>query len=261
MRKARREALHKVLGDSFNADTSGAAVVTQAVLFENDEEIMSLRRREEKKRLEGLIERHNGEAEARVVAVAPVESDDEMLALRKALQVAELNAKIREANLRGRGSGDCAAPGPMKMYSKDGEPGSKGMKRPVSGVDDVARRKKVPKKAPKQAHEYTENQRRRQESKRDHLCMMNVVFNSLARDIMHDVRRSFITGSFEQKLNREKGLPGCFFLPPIWEEIRLLNKDVCDDFRAVFGAKKALYGFEQNHPAFYEWHLRHETDM
>lgn len=117
MRKARGEALHKVLGDSFDADTSGAAVVTQAVLFENDEEIMSLRRTEENKRLEGLIERHNREAEARVVAVAPVESDDEILASHKALEVAELNAKIREANLRGRGSGDCAAPGPKKMYS------------------------------------------------------------------------------------------------------------------------------------------------
>lgn len=161
MRKAHGEALRKILGDSFNTDTSGAAVVTPVVLFEDDEEIMTLCRTAEKKRLEGLIERHSREAEAKAVIVAPVESDEEILALRKALEVAELNAKIREANLRGCGSGGYAAPGLKKMQtgsvSRDEALGSEGAKRPVSGADEVARPKKVPKKAPKQEDEYTAN--------------------------------------------------------------------------------------------------------
>lgn len=90
---------------------------------------------------------------------------------------------------------------------------------------------------------------------------MNVIFNTMARDRVRDVGRSFISGSLEQKLNREKGLPGCLFLPPTWRELCNLDENVCEGFRVVFGAKKALYNFEQSHPTFYEWHLWHETDV
>lgn len=66
------------------------------------------------------------------MVAAPVESDEEILALRKGLKVAELNAKIREANLRGCGSGACAAPGPKKMQTesvaRDEASGSEGGK-------------------------------------------------------------------------------------------------------------------------------------
>lgn len=46
MRRAHGEALYKILGDSFDADISGAAVVTPVVLFEDGEEIVALRRTE-----------------------------------------------------------------------------------------------------------------------------------------------------------------------------------------------------------------------
>lgn len=140
-------------------------------------------------------------------------------------------------------------------------PVARGAKKSVSGVDEVARPKKVSNKAPKQEDEYTANQRCKRESKRSHLGKMNVIFNTLARDMMQDVGRSFISGSLEHKLNREKGLPGCLFLPSIWKELCRLDEDVCQDFRVVFGAKKALCDFEQSRPAFHEWHLWHETDM
>lgn len=113
----------------------------------------------------------------------------------------------------------------------------------MSGVDDVARQKKVPKKAPKQAHEYTKNQRRRQESKRDHLRKMSVIFNSLARGRVHDVRRSFITGSIEQKLNREKDLPGCLFLPPIWEELLSVEQGCLRQFPSCVLCKEGILRF------------------
>ncbi len=179
-------------------------------------------------------------------------------------RVCKRPTKYNKHVTRNENPGGCPAPGLEEMQmgsvSSDGESGSKGTKRSASEIDKEARRKELPEKAPKQEHEYTDNHRRKQENKRSHLRRMNVIFNMLARERVRDVSRSFMTGSLEHKLNREKGLPGCLFLPPIWEELCQLDKDVCDGFRVVFGAKKALYDFEQNHPAFYEWHLWHETD-
>lgn len=86
-------------------------------------------------------------------------------------------------------------------------------------------------------------------------------FQQVGRAKVQNVGASFRKGTLEHKLNREKGRSGCLFLSEIWAELHELDADVCIGFRGVFGAKKALYDFENDHPVFFEWHLWHETDV
>lgn len=257
MIEAQEKALKAVLHDSYD-ESDVNDVAGGAELFEDDPEIMDLRREEYKKRIQCRIDQHNRLIEARgVVGVSPVDENDELRSLRIEAEKEEQLARIRVAKLQGR-SGTY---GVMQMERESGPsdapPRITGVKRVV--VDKVVPVDKKPKKASE--NEYTERQRKKQEEKRYHLRQMNVLFNRLAREEVKDKDSEFVIDTLAYKLNREKGEPGCMFLDAVWPELQKLDADVCDGFRRAFNKKKALYDFCNNHPCFYEWHLWHETSV
>lgn len=253
MIEAQDKALKAMLHDSYD-DSPANDMGRGQELFGDDPEIMNLRREECKRRLQRSIDHFDRSTES---GGSPIDENDEIRSLRQEAEKQELLARIRVAEMQGRSGTQGVVQTGGEMESRAAPLRSTGVKRAV--VDKVLPVDKKPKR--ESENEYTENQRKKQGERRNHLRKMNVLFNRLAREEVKDVNSTFVRDTLAYKLNREKGQPGCVFLPAVWSELETSDADVCNGFRRAFKDKKSLYDFRKYHPCFYEWHLWHETDV